>query len=108
VERIVQLDSFGDLGRIVTVSPLLFIVLDELPLPALTLSLGGLCKACSRPLVSWSLPGEPIGGAAVACGCTTAVCRPPWTAEALGAEHWPAVVSIRSQVERQAAPPEGN
>jgi hypothetical protein len=55
VERIVQLDSFGDLGRIVTVSPLLFIVLDELPLPALTLSLGGLCKACSRPLVSWSL-----------------------------------------------------
>ncbi len=55
MERIVQLDSFGDLGRIVTVSPLLFIVLDELPLPALTLSLGGLCKACSRPLVSWSL-----------------------------------------------------
>ena len=86
MERIVQLDSFGDLGRIVTVSPLLFIVLDELPLPALTLSLGGLCKTCSRPLVSWKPARAYRCGAAVACGCTTAVCRPPWTAEALGAE----------------------
>ena len=64
MERIVQLDSFGDLGRIVTVSPLLFIVLDELPLPALTLSLGGLCKACSRPLVSW----EPARAYRWCCG----------------------------------------
>jgi len=107
VERIVQLDSFGDLGRIVTVSPLLFIVLDELPLPALTLSLGGLCKACSRPLVSWSLArayrwccGSPAGAPQQFAGR-------PGPRKLWAPNTGPAVVSIRSQVERQAAPPEG-
>src|SRR5258708_889329 len=105
MQRTVQLDAFGEAGRIVTVSPRLFILLDLPPLPAAVLPLEVHCKSCGAILVSWALPG--LGATAVSCACSRAICRPHWTAEDLGSQ-WAAVVQIRSQVERQVASPEDN
>jgi hypothetical protein len=105
MQRSVRIDSFGGAGRVVTVSPRLFIVLDASPIPPVALPLSTVCGSCGAVLVSWALP--VAGATVVSCTCSQAVCRPNWTAEEL-AEHWKGVVQIRGQAERQSAPPSRN
>jgi hypothetical protein len=106
MQRTVQLNSFGEAGRIVTISPRLYILLDPAPIPAAVLPLEAHCGSCKAILVSWALPG--LGATTVSCACTRAVCKQPyWTAEGL-AENWAGVVAIRSRSERAAAPPSDN
>jgi hypothetical protein len=59
-----------------------------------------------QQLVTWALP-ELEDGAVIACRCTTLIYHYPWSYELL-LKHWPAVVSIRRQVEAQLNDPARN
>jgi hypothetical protein len=106
MQRTLKHDAAPGVGRIVTVTDRIYILLDGVSETAVVLPLEETCPACGAQIKAWELPSA-LASTAVACGCLTAVIRPHWTPETI-VEHWKALIQVRGQCERKTSDPRMN
>jgi hypothetical protein len=103
-----QIDCFGQVGTIATLSPGLALVLAHpISRPRAVKNTGQLCERCGRPIQTFGFfhrIGEPVKPEQVLrCDCLTIIYRPPITERDI-TKNWTAFRRLKTQILARLAP----